>query len=245
MADAVQVDVDLSAASARLGAVASAATVRDVMDAAGEEARAVALSHFRARQAEPEKTAGFPKFGESWGKRGFWSGNRGVSVAEQVGRPVYDPGAQAVTIAIDSPALAHKANPNPPPITPKGGRKYLAIPANARAAAFAGMPRDFEPGGGMTFAYSLTPEGRWMPALVAREHHLRTVSRGRRSGQRVAAAAGKGRSGQGEPQYWLVRQVRTPHDPRALPDAAAISARANARAASVLSRILANPGASR
>ena len=243
MPDAIQIDVDVSAVEATLGAVVSPRTVSTILQAAGEEARKAAIEHFRAREQEPEKTEGFPKFGESWGKRGFWAGTKGNSVAEQVLPPVFDSAALSVSIAIDSPALAHKADTNPPPILPKGGKKYLAIPANARAAAWAGMPRDFDPGGGQVFAYSLTPEGRWMPALVAQVHHLRRVTRGKRKGAYAKAAPDKGTSGQGAPQYWLVRKVQTLHDPNALPNAEAIQTRANARAASVLEGIISRSGA--
>jgi hypothetical protein len=71
MPDAIQIDVDVSAVEATLGAVISPRTVSTILQAAGEEARKAAIEHFRARNQEPEKTEGFPKFGESWGKRGF------------------------------------------------------------------------------------------------------------------------------------------------------------------------------
>lgn len=225
---------------AAISTLASLETVKTVLDAAGEEARVATLAHFRTRQAEPEKTADFPKFGKSFGKRGFWYGNRGHSVAEQVGAAELNTADASVTIRIASPALAHKADPAPPAITPKGGRKYIAIPANARAAAFAGMPRDFDPGGGMRFGYAATPDGHMLPALVAKTHHMRTVSRGKRAGQVVSG--GKSTSGAGAPQYWLVRKVQTRHDPRALPDVETIATRAAARAASVLDRLFAKPG---
>lgn len=220
-----------------LAALASPDAVRVVVKAAGQEVRAGALEHFRAREQEPERTDGFPKFGEPFGKRGFWSGNKGTSVAEAVGPAVFDAADSSVTIRIDSPALAHKADPDPQPITPKGGRRYLAIPANARAAMWARMPRDFTGSGPMTFAYSLTPEGRWMKALVAKENFLRVVARGKRAGQRVVAAAGKATAGIGEPQYWLVRSVKTRHDPRAMPDQGVLTVRANARAEAVLAHL--------
>lgn len=236
----VNIELDDAAVRRRLEDVASPETRRAVVEAAGEEVRQAALQHFRARQQEPEKTEGFPKFGESWGKRYFWAGSGGNSVAEAVGQPVYNAGEGTVTIAIDSPALAHKADPSPPPILPKGGRRNLAIPANARAAAWAGMPRDFDPGGGgMAFGFALTPDDRWMPALIAKRNHLRAVTRGKRKGAVEKAAADKATQGVGAPQYWLVRSVQTRHDPRALPDHGVLESRANARAAGTLDRLLA------
>ena len=231
------IEIDSETARKALGLLQDGSVQKTLLEAAGQEVRVAAIQHFKDREAEPEKTEGFPKFGRSFGKRGFWHGGRGGSVAEQVGAPVYDPSGPAVTVPIDSPALAHKADPNPPPITPKGGRTYLAIPANARAAMWAGMPRDFDVPGGMKFGYAPTPAGRWVPALVARENFLRTVRRGAKAGQRVAAAAGKATSGALQPQYWLVRRVQTAHDPRAMPDPETLTRRANARAASVLALI--------
>ena len=221
----------------QLKAIADPAAARIVLEAAGQEVRVQAVRHFKARESEPEKTDGFPKFGQSFGKRGFWSGNRGTSVAEAVGAPRFDPAELSVTVPIDSPALAHKADPNPPPIRPKGGRRYLAIPANARAAMWAGMPRDFDVPGGLKLATVPTASGRWMKALVAKEDFLRTVRRGKKAGQRVVAAAGKADTGALQPQFWLVRSVQTAHDPRAMPDAETLTRLASARAAAVLTRL--------
>jgi hypothetical protein len=220
--------------------VASPDTIRKITEAAGEAVRQETLKHFRSREAEPERTAGFPKFGQAWGKKGFWSGNKGTSVAEAVGMPAWDAASQTVTIPIDSPALAHKADPNPPPILPKGGRQHLSLPANARASAWPGMPRDFmADGGALTFGFGLTPEGKWMPALLAKRHHLRAISRGARRGALVAASGDKATRGQGEPQFWLVRSVQTRHDPRAMPDTEVLTTRANARAATALRQLTA------
>jgi hypothetical protein len=235
------IEIDLTPALKAVAAAASPETVRTVVEAAGAEARKALIDHFRAREQEPENTSGFPKFGESFGKRGFWAGTRGGSVSEAVSALAYLPAEKAAFISIDSPALAHRADTNPPRITPKGGRRYLAIPANARAAQWQGMPKDFDVPGGMKFGYAPTADGRWMPALVALENHLRRATKGKRAGQRVKAAAGKGTSGVREPQFWLVRSVQTRHDPRAMPDPALLAARASARAASVLSRLTPSP----
>ena len=234
---AIQIE-GLTAAQDALLKIASPSVQRTVMEAVGADVRNGAIAHFRSREEEPEKTEGFPKFGQSFGKRGFWSGTGGTSVTEAVGAPSYDSGDGSVTVPIDSPALAHKADPNPPPITPKGGRRFLAIPANARAAAWQGMPRDFNVSGGMQFAMVKGEDGRLRPALVAKENHLRALSKGARKGAYVKAAGDKATSGSGAPQYWLVRQVKTANDPRAMPDTGALTQSANARAVSVLNRLL-------
>ena len=234
---AIQID-GADAAQDALRRLASPDTLRTALEAAGAAAREETLEHFREREAEPSRNEGFPRFGQPYPKSYFWSGNRGTSVAEQVRPGEYDPADATLTIRIDSPALAHKADPNPPPIRPKGGRKLLAIPANARAAAWEGMPRDFSVPGGMKFGYATTPEGRPMKALVARENYLRVAQRGRNAGQRVAAAAGKGTLGALDPQFWLVKQVQTRHDPRAMPDARRLAAAANARAAAALRQLV-------
>ena len=227
----------LTAVQDTLLRLASPAAQRAVMEAVGADVRNKAIAHFRAREQEPEKTDGFPKFGQAFGKRGFWAGTKGTSVAEAVGAPDFDAGDGSVTVPIDSPALAHKADPNPPLITPKGGRKFLAIPANARAAAWQGMPRDFDVSGGLVFGMVKGEDGRLRPALVAKENHLRSLSKGARKGLYVKAAGDKATAGAGAPQYWLVRRVQTAHDPRAMPDTAALSQSANARAASVIDRL--------
>ena len=211
--------------------------LQTAVEAAGAEVRKAAIEHFRNREKAPENTSGFPKFGQAFGKKGFWSGTRGTSVAEAVGAPAWNGSDGTVTIPIDSPALAHKADPNPPPIKPKGGRQFLAIPANARAAAWAGMPKDFPVPGGMKMAIVPTPEGRSMHALVAQENFLRTIQRGRRAGERVVAAAGKATTGAMQPQFWLVRKVMTKHDPYAMPSRDVLTLRAIDRVNAVVARL--------
>jgi hypothetical protein len=106
------------------------------------------------------------------------------------------------------------------------------------------MPRDFDVPGGMAFTFGQLPDGRWMPALAAKEQHLRTVQRGRRAGQQTRARVGQvATSGQGEVQFWLVPRVQPSHDPDALPDQADLTERANTRAAKALSQELRRLGA--
>ncbi len=151
--------------------------------------------HFASRENEPRKTYGFPSFGQPYPKRYFWHGTHGDSLSERIRVTRADTSALEGRVSINSPALAHKLNPNPPPITPKGGRKYLAIPASPAAAAWAGMPRDFP--GGLRFAYSPTPDGHFLPSLVANSK--------------------RGKNEPGEVAYWLVHKTLTRHDPNALP----------------------------
>lgn len=203
------IECNIDTARQLLGKI-NAESVKTVLQAAGAGVRNAAIKHFRGRNSEPAKSDGFPRFGESWPKSNFWSG-----VAKSVGEVTVQ--GDTATVAISSPALAHKADPNPPVIKPKGGRKFLAIPANARAAGFAGMPRDFL-GGDLRFGFAQTPEGRMMPALLATRDHMKTVKKGKKAGQRLATAIeSQQTSGHGDVQYWLVRKVQTDHDPNALP----------------------------
>lgn len=230
MAEPTTIECDIAPARrllARLGPEALGACLQ----AAAAGVRAAAVRHFRARNSEPARSDGFPRFGESWPKSNFWSG-----VADSVGE--VEVSGDTATVAISSRALAHKADPNPPPIKPKGGRKFLAIPANSRAAAWEGMPRDFLDGS-MRFGYATTPDGKTRPALLATRDHLRTVSRGKRAGQRIATGIDRQQtSGHGETQYWLVRKVQTRHDPRALPDARALQTAAERAARTALNLLV-------
>jgi hypothetical protein len=201
-----------------------------IQEAAAQGVRNSAIKHFRTRNSEPANSEGFPRFGQSYPKSNFWSG-----VAKTVG-PVSTMGFFSI-ISINSPALAHKADTNPSPITPKGGRKFLAIPANARAAGFAGMPRDFL-GGDLRFGFAETPEGRIMPALLATRDHMRTIKKGKRAGQRLATAIeAQQTTGHGDVQYWLVRKVQTRHDPNALPSDESLTNAATRAAQTALNQL--------
>ena len=150
---------------------------KPALEAAGAGMHNCLLEHFRARQSEP-RADGFSPVG-------FWFGNGGNSVAERTMPPVID--GNTAMVIINSPALAHKLDSAPPPITPKGGRKYLAIPATDAASQFPGMPRDFA---GTHFAFLPHPGGGNRPALA---------------------------DASDIPVYWLIRRAQTRHDPRALP----------------------------
>ncbi len=207
-----------------------AKAMHTVLEAAADKVRDTAITHFDKRNTEPANSAGFPRFGQVYPKSNFWAG-----VASSVGKvSIQD---DTATINIASPALAHKAADNPPPITPKGGRKYMAIPANARAAAFDGMPRSFL-FGNMRFGFAETPEGIMMPALLATREHMRIIKRGKKAGQRVVTDNYKQQtSGHGDVQYWLVRKVQTHHDPNAIPSEESLKTAATRAAVGVLRKL--------
>lgn len=142
-----------------------------MIDAANEGLISALRKHFSQREQEMPKSTGFPWFGQHYPKRYFWRGTRGTSVAEQIRVTISSPSRLIGQVSINSPALAHKLSMNPPEIRPKGGRRLLAIPANPIAASWDGMPRDFP--GGLRFAFSKTPDGNWLPSLIAASNYKR------------------------------------------------------------------------
>ena len=119
-------------------------------------------------------------------------------------------------VSVNSPALAHKLSTNPPEIKPKGGRRYLAIPASPIASAWDGMPRDFP--GGLRFAFSLTPDGHWLPSLIAAANYKKRLKDGsERKGFTKEGSIRGANAGANDVAYWLVHKVKTSHDPRAMP----------------------------
>lgn len=236
MANEVTVEVDVSKAEELLGKVASDETRKAVLETAGASMRVDLTRHFRDREHEAADNSAWPKLGQAYPKRYFWSGTRGNSVAEKIGEPRVE-GAE-VAIGIDSAALAHKLAKNPPPIRPGAGRKYLAVPANARAAGWDGRPADFRGAGEMAFAFGRTVSGGWAPALVAKTHYQRRIAKGARKGQLAVARAGQAAThGAGEVQYWLIREAKTKHDPKALPPEEALAESARTVALGVFARI--------
>lgn len=184
-------------------------TSRKTLIEAGNEAIVDALKrHFALREKDPPKSSGFPNYGQIYPKNYFWRGTRGNSLAEKIRVPYSSPDKLISYISIDSPALAHKLSTNPPPITPTGGRKYLAIPANPAAASWSGMPRDFP--GGLRFAFSKTPDGHWLPSLVAANNYLN-------KNDALSANDKAAKKGANSLVYYLVRKAQTKHDPNALP----------------------------
>lgn len=167
----------------------SVPTPDKVLEAASAGVRAALDKHFLDRQREPRKD-GLPM-------QGFWYGVNGNSVRERM-RPTIFFQTRAV-IEIDSRPLAHKLDPNPPPIVPKG-HKYLTIPA---APQTTGRPAaDFR----LHLAW-VKSDGSLPTSEERREF--------RRSGWRGVHPALL--SDSGKVFYWLAKSARTPHDPRALP----------------------------
>ena len=187
-------------------------TSRKTLIEAGNEGLLNALlKHFAMREKEPRKSSGFPCFGQQYPKRYFWRGTRGLSVSEKTRITLSSPSRMAGQVSVNSPALAHKLSTNPPEIKPKGGRRYLAIPASPIAAAWDGMPRDFP--GGLRFAFSLTPDGHWLPSLIAAANYKKRLKDGSEK-----KGFGKGaNAGANDVTYWLVHKVKTRHDPNAMP----------------------------
>ena len=234
----ITIDVDDLEARKLLDGAASDETRKAVLEAAGASMRADLTRHFRDREKEPVDNSVWPKLGQKFPKRYFWSGTRGNSVAEAIREPRID--GDTVTVNIDSPALEHKIAENPPPIRPGAGRKFLAVPANARAAGWDGRPTDFRGAGEMAFAFARASDDphRWVPALVAHTHYQRQITKGKKKGQLAIARAGQTAThGAGEVQYWLIREARTKHDPKALPPEDALAESARTVALGVFARI--------
>lgn len=168
--------------------------------------------HFASREKEAPKSTGFPWFGQHYPKRYFWRGTRGNSVAEKIRVTLSSPARLEGQVSIDSPALKHKLSTNPPPIKPKGGKRYLALPANPIAAQWDGMPRDFP--GGLRFAFSKTPDGHWLPSLIAAQNYKHKA---KKSGRETKKFDGTGNAGENEVVFWLVHKVKTRRDLAAMP----------------------------
>ena len=191
---------------------------RKALIEAGNEGVINALRrHFSQREKEAPKSTGFPWFGQRYPKRYFWRGTRGNSVAEKIRVTLSSPARLEGQVSIDSPALKHKLMDNPPPIKPKGGKRLLAIPANPIAAQWDGMPRDFP--GGLRFAFSKTPDGHWLPSLIAAQNYKHKA---KKSGRETKKFDGTGNAGENEVVYWLVHKVKTRRDLAALPSHSAM-----------------------
>ena len=205
-------DAQIKAAAKSVSFLEDDANRKTVIEAANEGLVHALRRHFAAREKEPH-SIGWWNLGQgTFPKRHFWYGARGTSVSEKIRTTLISPARLETTVSIESPELAHKLDRNPPPVTPKGDRKYLAIPANPVAAQWTGMPRDFP--GGLRFAYSRL-FGHWLPALVAASNYKKYGAKAKRN--RLASAGTDGKSGANEVVYWLVHKVKTRHDPRALP----------------------------
>ena len=168
--------------------------------------------HFASREKEPPKSTGFPWFGQHYPKRYFWRGTRGNSVAEKIKVTHSSPSRLEGQVTIESPPLKHKLMENPPPIKAKKSGGYLAIPANAIAAQWDGMPRDFP--GGLRFAFSRTADGHWLPSLIAAQNYKHKA---KKSGAEKKRFDGTGNAGENDVVFWLVHKVKTRRDLAAMP----------------------------
>lgn len=210
---------------------------RKALIEAGNEGVINALRrHFSQREKEAPKSTGFPWFGQRYPKRYFWRGTRGTSVAEKIRVTLSSPARLEGQVSIDSPALKHKLMDNPPPIKPKGGKRLLAIPANPIAAQWDGMPRDFP--GGLRFAFSKTPDGHWLPSLIAAQNYKHKA---KKSGRESKKFDGTGNAGENEVVYWLVHKVKTRRDLAALPSHSAMVKASETAIRTAVRVILAKP----
>jgi hypothetical protein len=195
---------DISKVQEQLGHIASAEPAKTILESAAIGVYEATREHFKARGHEPRNNTGFPAFGQAFPSRHFWRNN----VERKMNHPVID--GDTAKIKIDSPALAHKANPNPPPIRPS--KQFLAIPANVRAASWDGTPY-----GAKNIGIFLRP--------------TKNEKGQKRNDRRLQSFGG--------PAWWLVRSVRTRHDPRALPEDATLQAAAERDAENALKSIIA------
>lgn len=208
---------------------------RKIMIEAGTEGLiSVLRKHFALREKELPKSSGFPWFGQRYPKKYFWRGTRGTSVSEQIRVTLASPSRLIGQVSINSPALKHKLAANPPDIRPKGGRRYLAIPANPIAASWDGMPRDFP--GGLRLAFSKTPDGHWLPSLIAASNYKHRV---KKTGSESKSFGGSANAGANEVVYWLVHKVKSRHDPAALPTQRAKTNAVTSAVRTAVNRILA------
>jgi len=217
MIDSVEFDLQVfeacqKEAEKNLEKLQTDASRKTLIEAANEGLISALRKHFAMREKEMPKSSGFPWFGQHYPKRYFWRGTRGTSVAEQIRVTLSSPARLVGQVSINSPALAHKLAKNPPVVKPKGGKRYLAIPANPIAASWDGMPRDFP--GGLRFAFSKTPDGHWLPSLIAASNYKHRV---KKTGRETKKFDGTGNAGQNEIVYWLVHKMKSRHDPSAMP----------------------------
>lgn len=192
---------------------------KTVIEAANEGLVSALRRHFAAREKEPHRIGWWNLGHGAFPKRWFWRGTRGTSLAENLRTVQMSPSKLETTIAVNSPALAHKLNPNPPAIRPKGGRRYLAIPANPVSAQWSGMARDFP--GGLRFAYTRLGQS-WLPSLVA-------------------ASNWKKHDTQNKVMYWLVHKVQTRHDPDAMPSSYVQRSAVRSAVASAVAQLCGKP----
>ena len=223
----MQVEIEINEQQAQVAAkniqfLENEGNRKTVIEAADSALVASLRRHFADREKEPH-VVGWWNRGLAYPKRYFWRGTSGTSVAEKIRTTLVSPQRLEAQVSIDSPALKHKLANNPPPIRPKGGRKFLAIPASQQAAQWTGTARDFPYK--LRFERWRRPDGSWISALIARQNFL------------TKSGKAKLRQGQGQVVYWLVHQVRTRHDPNALPSNPVMTSAVNAAVANAIRHI--------
>lgn len=227
MAYDISIDLpDIAAAMQHLGD--SAAITATEAAQAGIEA--ALRDHFRALQQRPRRDGLAPV--------GFWDGNRGNSVAEQIHLSPVTADAQA-EIAIASPPLAHKLSGG----TIKAsdyGHTYLTIPATDEAAQAPQGARSFQ----ARIAWVEHPDGGIRPALVAAANYLkRTRTRSGRTRQRHVHTPAAANAGAGDVLFWLVKQVTHHPQPDAMPEQATLDTAAYEAAQDAIDDLIAGDAA--
>lgn len=169
--------------------------------ALGAGVRVTLIKHFTDRQAsKPNK--------QGWPRQGYWAG-----AARSVTQPV-DQGA-AVVVGIKQIGIAQHYYGNPD-LRPKHA-KFLTIPAVPEA--YGTRARDARWVGRLQFSLV----GGRHTALVARENFYRTVTKGKKAGQRQFATGSRARRGFAEVIFWLRRHVKIDPDPTVLPAESALT----------------------
>lgn len=203
---------------------------RPVTEGAAAGAEAALHDHFAELQRRPRA--------DGLGHVGFWSGNRGNSIAEQIGEPVIADDGHA-SVSIDDARLAHKLAGGTIDAADYG-HTYLTIPANDAAAQAPAGARSFE----TRIAWMPHPDGGLRPSLVAGADYARETRHrdGTRTRKRTASEA-KANAGMGEVLYWLVKRVTHEPMPDALPTDDALGDAALAAARDAIDALLAGGGA--
>lgn len=117
-------------------------------------------------------------------------------------------------------------------IRPKGGRKYLTIPATPEA--YGRRAGEF---GDLDFAFVMDENGAIRPALVRRASTLLKYSRRKRKDGSVSINVRAGEEIERKVYYWLVKKVTQQPDPSVLPPDSLIVAYAREAAVRRIARL--------
>lgn len=163
-----------------------------------------------------------------WRRQNYWA-----QAARSVSQPklVKD----GLVVSINQPGIGARYL-GPTTIRPVAA-KTLAIPAQEEA--YGTRPRDARWAGLLAFKMV---GGRHM-ALVATENFMRVVTKGKRAGQRVRAAAEKATAGAFEVVFWLRRKVTIQQDKSVLPTETELRTAAVSAANDYVAAKLADPRA--